>query len=247
MTGQCEANDDDSRETGKHRVGKRTGYCSICFGDVGAASKVVPDGFSRDSKISSNSFSETRISQIRDKHLRSNVITPIRVEFLNLQGTSLSPLCAIHRTTSTFILESQKPSVILQPRDQVCRHEKRSVYDSMYLRALLHCIYQALRNILVYEVPRDTFPKFRCIKKEIRMKEISGVDKGTSSNTRDINKKKEGNVKKGNPKSRRCYPSPLCLRYITEQNCVDVHEIGNGAELRHSTGDNTRSSIVGSR
>lgn len=190
MTGQCEANDDDSRETGKHRVGKRTGYCSICFGDVGAASKVVPDGFSRDSKISSNSFSETRISQIRDKHLRSNVITPIRVEFLNLEGTSLSPLCAIHRTTSTFILESQKPSVILQPRDQVCRHEKRSVYDSMYLRALLHCIYQALRNILIYEVPRDTFPKFRCMKKEIRMKEISGVDKGTSSNTRDINKKK---------------------------------------------------------
>ena len=60
-------------------------------------------------------------------------------------------------------------------------------------------------------------------------------------------KKKEGNVKKGNPKSRRCYPSPLCLRYITEQNCVDVHEIGNGAELRHSTGDNTRSSIAGSR
>ena len=181
---------------------------------------------------------------------RSNVITPIRVGFLNLQGTSLSPLCATQRTTSTFILESQKPSVILQPRDQACRHEKRSVRDSMYLRALLHCIYQALRNILVYEVPRDTFTKFRYIKKEIRMKEISGVDKGTSWYTRDINKKKkkkEGNVKKGNPKSRRCYPSPLCLRYITEQNCVDVHEIGNGAELRHSTGDNTRSSIAGSR
>ena len=152
---------------------------------------MVSDGFSQDSKISSNSSSETRISQIRDKHLRSNVITPIRVGFLNLQGTSLSPLCATQRTTSTFILESQKPSVILQPRDQVCRHEKRSVRDSMYLRALLHCIYQALRNILVYEVPRDTFTKFRYIKKEIRMKEISGVDKGTSWYTRDINKKKK--------------------------------------------------------
>lgn len=196
MTGQCEANDNDSRETRKYRVGKRTGYGSIRFGECEAVSKVVPDGFSRDSEISSNSFSETRISQIRDKHLRSNVITPIRVEVLNLQGTSLSPLCATQRTTSTFILESQKPSVILQPRDQVCRHERRSVYDSMYLHDLLHCIYQALRNILVYEVPRDTFPEFRYIKKEIRMKEISGVDKGTPSNARDINKKKRSKCEK---------------------------------------------------
>ena len=98
------------------------------------------------------------------------------------------------------------------------------------------------------------------MEEEARTKGILGVDKGTRwSDARGINgrgwknrkygggkreKKKEREGEKSNLESRKCYPPSLCLMCITEQNSVDVREIGTGAELWHSTGDNTRSRIA---